>query len=67
MSVTINKAPEDDWEQMVAENLKSGNGVNLEGFVYPDDLEKCHSLAKQFKAKTFLNADRTICYFKISN
>ena len=52
---------------MVAENLKSGNGVNLEGFVYPDDLEKCHSLAKQFKAKTFLNADRTICYFKISN
>ena len=67
MRVIINKAPEHDWQKMVADNLKLRNEVDLESFIYPDDLEICHTLANQNKAKVYLNADKTICWFTFSN
>jgi hypothetical protein len=65
MNVAINRAEYDDgWKDRVAENLKEKNGVDLDNFAYPDDLESCIALANKFGAKVTLNAEKNVCRFR---
>jgi hypothetical protein len=66
MNVIINRAEYDDgWKERVEENLAMGHDVELQNFVYPDDMEACHLLANKH-AKVCLNPEQTTCYFKRS-
>jgi len=68
MTISINRPDyKDTWFEMVKDNLKAGKNVALENFDYSADLDKCYVLARQFKAKMFIDAEMTICHFLISN
>jgi hypothetical protein len=62
--VKINRAEYDDeWKERVEENLALGHEVELQNFVYPDDVEICNQLGNKHGAKIRLNADKTVCHF----
>lgn len=68
MTVSINRLEyKDAWVEMAKDNLKAGKNVALENFDYAKDLDKCFVLAREFKAKMFIDAEKTICHFLIPN
>lgn len=63
-NVIINRAEYDDgWKERVEANLAAGHEVELQNFVYPDDLEGCEFLANKYGVTLCLNPDMTICHF----